>query len=250
MRLAALLAIAVGCAGATSAVAQSLAPGLLTPDITALNAAAFAPKAAVWQSSAVRLSGPKTHSVDTLQVTVGGQPFAFQPDAVKADRFDVTVVRRWPKAVQFDSEGLAFDVSPHAGFGVNNFGGQAVGGATLTVSKSRGEQAMERLRDLGVQDGATYGDAGRFYFFAAASGRAVGLNMMRGEQGWDRAGWSTDMTSGLVGDAQVGVGWRKGVVQSSVGVVHREVKGKHMVFGQTTRDDTVAAFTLSIRPGN
>ena len=121
----------------------------------------------------------------------------------------------------------------------------------LTVSpKTRGAQAAERLRGMGVKDGESFGDAGRWYVFVAASGQAVGLNMMRGERGgWDRAGWSTDATSTLVGDAQVGVGWRKGDLQSSLGVIHREVKGDHMVFGQETRDDTVAAFTFSYRPG-
>ena len=72
--------------------------------------------------------------------------------------------------------------------------------------------------------------------------------MLRSERGWNRAGWSTDTTGALVGDAQVGVGWRKGDMQSSFGVIHREVKGKHMIFGQKTHDDTVAAFTFSFRP--
>lgn len=116
------------------------------------------------------------------------------------------------------------------------------------MSKSRGERALEQLRDLGVKDGTSFGDRGRWYLFAAASGRAVGLNVLRGENGWDRAGWSTDASGALVGDAQVGVGWRKGDVQSSFGVIHREVKGRHMIFGQQTRDDTVAAFTFSLRP--
>ena len=38
-------------------------------------------------------------------------------------------------------------------------------------------------------------------------------------------------------------------MQSSFGVIHREVKGAHMIWAQDTRDDTVAAFTFSIRPG-
>jgi hypothetical protein len=33
---------------------------------------------------------------------------------------------------------------------------------------------MERLRDLGVATAPSYGDTGRVYFFAAASGQAVG----------------------------------------------------------------------------
>ena len=40
-----------------------------------------------------------------------------------------------------------------------------------------------------------------------------------------------------------------GPMQTSLGYIHREVKGRHMIFGQTTQNDTVAAFTFSIRPG-
>ncbi len=164
------------------------------------------------------------------------------------DRYALDGVRAWPQAVRFRSEGLDVDIAPHAAFRVAGFGAQAVGGATVTVSKSRGERALEQLRDMGVKDGARFGDKGRWYLFAAASGQAVGLNMLPGEGGWDRAGWSTDVASALVGDAQVGVGFRKGDMQSSFGVIHREVKGRHMVWGQQTRDDTVAAFTFSLRP--
>jgi hypothetical protein len=203
-------------ASATGAAAQTRAPDITTALI--LNQAAFTPK-----------------------VRGGG---------FEAERLAVPVVRLAPKPVSFATENFEFDIAPHAGLGVTSHGRQAEGGATITVSpKTRGQQAMERLRDMGVKDGASFGDAGRWYLFAAASGQAVGLNMTRDERGWDRAGWSTDSTGALVGDAQVGVGWRKGDVQSSFGVIHREVKGRHMVFGQTTRDDTVAAVTFSIRPG-
>jgi hypothetical protein len=177
--------------------------------------------------------------------------FAKAPVGFDDDRLDKVTVKSWPKAVSFESDSFEFEVAPHAGFGVSARGrGQAEGGATITVSpKTRGERAMAQLRDMGVKDGGSYGDAGRWYLFAAASGQAVGLNMMRSDRGgWDRAGWSTDTTGALVGDAQVGVGWRKGDMQSSFGVIHREVKGQHMVFGQQTRDDTVAAFTFSFRP--
>ena len=250
MRYGAHFAIALGLAAANGAAAQDVAPHL-TPEIThaALNDAAFEATAAVvaWQSSEVRLSNRAHGPVDSLRINVGAAPRlpGFAPEN---DRFDVTLVRSWPKAVSFQSEKLNFDIAPHAGFGVGSFGTRAEGGATLTVSKSRGERALEQLRDLGVKDGTSFGDKGRWYLFAAASGRAVGLNMLKGENGWDRAGWTTDPTGALVGDAQVGVGWRKGDMQSSFGVIHREVKGKHMAFGQRTRDDTVAAFTFSFRP--
>lgn len=251
-------AIALGLAAAHGAAAQAVTPDLtpnLTPDLTtainraALKDAAFAPTTAVmlWRSSEVRLSERADGPVDSLRINVGAAP-RLPGLAPENDRFDVTLVRSWPRAVSFQSDRLAFDIAPHAGFGVGSFGTQAEGGATLTVSKSRGERALEQLRDLGVKDGTSFGDRGRWYLFAAASGRAVGLNVLRGENGWDRAGWSTDASGALVGDAQVGVGWRKGDVQSSFGVIHREVKGRHMIFGQQTRDDTVAAFTFSLRP--
>ena len=132
--------------------------------------------------------------------------------------------------------------------GVGSRGGSAQAGAALTVGQKREKQAVEALKDLGVREGGEYGDKGRWYLFAAASGRAVGLNMLRNEGDWSRGNWTTDDTGELVGDAHVGVGWRNGDIQSSFGVVHREVKGNHMVFGQHTREDTVAAFTFSIRP--
>ncbi|WP_293356968.1 lipid A-modifier LpxR family protein [Phenylobacterium sp.] len=250
MRMWAHFAIALGLAAADGAAAQVVTPDLTTEiSHAALKDAAFAPTTAVvvWQSSEVRLSERAGGPVDSLRINVGS-PQRMPGFAPENDRFDVTLVRSWPKAVSFRSEKLAFDIAPHAGFGVGSFGTRAEGGATLTVSKSRGERALEQLRDLGVKDGASFGDQGRWYLFAAASGRAVGLNMLRGEHGWDRAGWSTDATGALVGDAQVGVGFRKGDVQSSFGVIHREVKGRHMIFGQQTRDDTVAAFTFSLKP--
>ena len=161
--------------------------------------------------------------------------------------FDVNLNRRL-KGFSVETETLEFDVSPHAGLGVSPRGGQAQAGATVSLTP-RTDATVERLRELGIREGTSFGDTGRWYLFAAASGRAVGMNVMRGESGgWDRAGWSTDPTGALVGDAQIGVGWRKGDMQSSFGVIHREVKGKHMVFGQQTRDDTVAAFTFSFRP--
>jgi outer membrane protein LpxR len=272
MRLA-WLAIVLGCAGADCAAAQGLKP---RDSAAALNNAAFATTPAhadaadrflesegyvlgkgptLRQSSEVRLSSHESGAIDSVRVNIagvlrtpGGLPLNYERGAFEPHDVDVTLLRRWPNAVSFSSDGLAFDVSPHAGVGVSNYGGQAEGGATLTVSKSREDQAVERLKDMGVKDGAVFGDTGRWYLFAAASGRAVGLNMLRDEHGWDRAGWSTDTTGALVGDAQIGVGWRKGDMQSSFGVIHREVKGQHMIFGQETRDDTVAAFTFSLRP--
>jgi hypothetical protein len=238
------MAIALGCgAAAGGARAQALTSAAARD---ALNDAAFARK-----TFEVALPAKARHGAAVNSVRINlGQPTAAPGGAFEQKDVDVTLVRSWPKAAHFSSPALDVDIAPHAGVGVSRRGGQAEGGATLTVSpKSREERAKAALSDMGVGDGARFGDQGRWYLFAAASGRAVGLNMLHGDQGWDRAGWTTDPTGGLVGDAQVGVGWRKGAAQSSFGVIHREVRGNHMIFGQGTRDDTVAAFTFSYRPG-
>jgi hypothetical protein len=118
----------------------------------------------------------------------------------------------------------------------------------LRLEPGKGE--VDRLRDLGVQDGAEFGDAGRWYLFAAASGRAVGLNMTRTEDGgWGQSGWSTDKTSKLIGDGQLGVGFRKGAMQAAFGYVYREIKVQNGPLGADNDvSDSMAAFSLSIRP--
>lgn len=266
VRRVALMAAVLGCGAATVAAAQSFAPigapreqPLIPSAADQLSGAAFLDRekysrdegVSRRRSSEVKLN-TKRGAVDSLRIDVGeslkGLPLAATRDQFNADDYDITLIRSWPRAINFAEGGLEFDVSPHAGVGVGSRGGSAQAGATLTVGQKREKQAVEALKDLGVREGTEYGDAGRWYLFAAASGRAVGLNMMRNEGDWNRAGWSTDDTGELVGDAQVGVGWRKGDIQSSFGVIHREVKGNHMVFGQHTREDTVAAFTFSIRP--
>jgi hypothetical protein len=257
MRLATGAAIAIwGVAAANGSAAQALSAD-------ALREAAFAPKTSainvdpgakfverdayvegqgpiVWRSGEVQLS-QKT----TLRVNVGG---ALRGRDFDAQDIDVTLIRSWPSAVSFATDTLEFEVSPHAGFGVSSYGGQAEAGATLKVGGTREAKAVQRLKEMGVSEGTDFGDIGRWYLFAAASGRAVGFNMLRQYGGWDPSGWTTDTTGALVGDAQIGVCWRKGDMQSSFGVIHREVRGNHMVFGQMTRDDTVAAFTFSFRP--
>src|SRR3990167_6614228 len=105
----------------------------------------------------------------------------------------------------------ALDVTPHAGLGFGGAGGSAEAGATVRLGKKK--NMGDRVTDaLGVREGDTaFGDRGRWYIYAAASGRAVGFNMLRGQNGdWSRAGLTQDTTSRLIGDSQAGVAWRKG----------------------------------------
>ena len=268
MRRVAILAIVLGCGAAGAAMAQP-APG---PQATAqaLAEAAFLPNAGPYADlDSPGLLGRETFapgiglfrydgqsqiemgrnslqvSVGTLRLAPGGLALPGSRADLETQAYDVTYIHRWPRDFSFGP--VALDVAPHAGVGFDSYGaGSAEAGAEVHLSKS--DLAARRLKELGVKDGAAFGDKGRWYLFAAASGRAVGLNMLHGDSGWNRAGWSTDATSRLVGKEQLGVGWRKGPIQTSIGYVHRDVKGDHLMYGVDPHSESMVAFSLSIRP--
>ena len=71
-----------------------------------------------------------------------------RPDALldpDAEAFDVTYTRGWPSALKMTAGRYALDVTPHAGFGVNNAGGTAEAGAMLRLGADMGDQLMSRL---------------------------------------------------------------------------------------------------------
>lgn len=271
MRPLAGLAMVLGCAGAPGMVLAAGAPA--TPDLVGAAFAAPAPVgdasiSKVLQSNALRADGEavewRTTSVPlkitskgatNLRLSVGGA--ARNPNSLaaglgdrdfEADAYEIAVTREFA-GKGFEAGDLAVQLAPHAGVGMTQVGGSAEAGAMLTVGKrrSKDEEVARRLKDMGVRDGAEFGQEGRWYLFAAASGRAVGLNVTRDADGWDRRGWSTDPAA-LIGDAQVGVGWRKGNIQTSFGYMHRQVKGEHRISGAESKDDSAVAFSLSIKP--
>ncbi|WP_333587733.1 lipid A-modifier LpxR family protein [Phenylobacterium sp.] len=280
MKVSASLAAAM-CLGAASAASASgyeveSANAEATRSAFALMDAAFAPQGAasavdptfdVTQREAYALGqGPvrwrtgesvavaPSGAVDTLRVSVGGPlrtpgglPLNVERGEFDAQAYEVTLTRDWPAAMRFAAGDLNVDVTPRAGVGFASGGGQAEAGATVRLGRNLDNDLENRLNEMGVRDGDAFGDQGRWYLFAAASGRAVGLNMLRNGDGWNQAGWSTDRSSALVGDAHVGVGWRQGPMQASLGYVHREVKGQHMIWGQETKSDQMVALSFSIR---
>jgi len=233
-RVASLAIVLIGCASGAIAAER-------TASASALAQAAFAPKSPSRPAASNDAIGELLDR-NTYLPQPGDLPFSAR-SANDPHAENVAVIRMWPKALTFDQGDVSFDVSPHAG--LSRSGGSAEAGATIEVSRS--ETAADRLKAMGVKDGATFGDKGRWYLFAAASGRAVGLNMLHGENGWDRS-VSTDPSSKLVGDTQVGIGWRKGAMQSSFGYVHRKVKGEHLMYGIDPHDDDMVAFSLSLKP--
>jgi hypothetical protein len=209
-----------------------------------------------WSTNRIILGPARGHGVNTLRVSVGKGLRASRTLAMSLDRavyepdaYELTVMRDWPRMVSFDAGAYDVDLSPHAGMGWSSRDGAlAEAGATLRLTQRLDDEVRDRLGDLGVHDGLDFAGRGRWYMFAAASGRAVGLNMTRDGERWNGASWSTDPASRLVGDAHLGVGWRKGAMQTSLGYIHREMKGQNMIWGQQTKDDSVVAFSFSIKP--
>ncbi|MDR3514133.1 MAG: DUF2219 family protein [Caulobacteraceae bacterium] len=217
---------------------------------------------AVWRTGEVSVAG-KGGAVDTLRLSVGG--LGWTSGGVASGRlagllmpgaqaFDFDYVRRWPSAVRLKAGAYDIDLSPHAGFGANNAGGSAEAGAMVRLGARLKDQVAARLDRLGVPevDAAAFGDRGHWYLFAAASGRAVGLNMVSDQPGdFQHAGWSAEGTSALVGDAQAGLGWRKGEVQASFGYVHREIKSVAQTITRldgASFSDSMVALSLTFRP--
>lgn len=234
---------------ATGAHAQS------QPAFAPLSAAVFntgkAP-ATEWRSTELAIG--KKAAATHVKIDVGGvmrdasgrAPLGPPKDATFEPKgFDLRVTHDWQDAVRFDAGDQAIALTPHAAVGVTNKGPGAEAGATLSVE----DKVAGRLESLGVRDGKSFGDTGRWYLFVAGGSRSVGLNMLRGaDGGFQRAGWSTDSTSALVSDAQAGVGWRRGAMQASFGYMHREVKPREAVPGFEKRADSLVAISFSFKP--
>lgn len=236
-----------------------LSPAAVAGDVRLLDSDRYYAGAGpvTWRSNAYVRQAQAGGPIDAVRVSVAGSaptaafaPLTLQrPDAYEVREVDVTVLRGWPSAVSLAGRKYALDVTPHAGVGFGGAGGSAEAGATLRLGKKK--NMGDRVTDaLGVREGdEAFGDRGRWYIFAAASGRAVGFNMLRGQNGdWNRAGLSQDVTSQLIGDSQAGVAWRKGPMQASLGYIHREIRAKEGIMGLATQKDDVVALSFSLKP--
>ncbi|MFN7111755.1 MAG: lipid A-modifier LpxR family protein [Brevundimonas sp.] len=160
------------------------------------------------------------------------------------DAYDLRYVRGFRGPVGRTASGLEVSLTPHAGLGVGSEGGSAEAGATLKIG-----EGLDRLAPDGS---ARFGERARWYLYAAGSGRAVGYNFARTRDGdYARSGYTQDRGA-FLGDASVGVAYRRGDVQTSVGLVYREIdagKGLRGMNGlDTDLDEGLIAFQLSIKP--
>tara|TARA_R110002124_G_scaffold276986_1_gene448030 strand:+ start:326 stop:1207 length:882 start_codon:yes stop_codon:yes gene_type:complete len=164
--------------------------------------------------------------------------------ALESEHYDLSYIRGWPATLGYTASGLEVTLTPHAGLGIGTRGGTAEAGAILKIGTD-----MEHLVPAGS---TTFGERARWYIYAAGSGRAVGYNFARTRDGeFARSGVSHD-SSNFAGDASLGVAFRKGDLQSSIGVIYRELGPSDLRTGygvDTDVSEGVFAFQLSIKPG-
>jgi hypothetical protein len=252
--------------GAAAGGANALQPDA---QLAALRAAAFAPATPAAASvpvtdagsadgltwfSTIRLGGaePAVNRLDVSstarRVTPGAVLGPQGPDSLQTRGYDLSYTRGWPSAFSVAAGKYDLDLSPHATVGLGEFGRTAEAGAMVRFGKNLQDSVTRRLN---IKDGASFGAQSRWYVFAAASGRAVGMNLTNSEGDWRRAGMSQDNANALIGDTQAGVGWRKGPMTASVGYIRRNVKirqGLEGLMGAGDKGDDLVALAFSIKP--
>lgn len=182
-------------------------------------------------------------TLEQIRIRSSDEPSPLPEGSIERARFEasqreVAYLRAWPM-VSGQPGAVQVELTPHAGVGVNAQGGTAEAGATIRVGRlevADGEHAFDE-------------DQGRWYLFAAGTGTAVGLNWARGMDGWDRQ--ISHDTGSFIGDAQIGVAWRRGDTQTSFGYVHREVTAEGVHGGTGIDRDATEGFVavqFSIRP--
>ncbi|PQZ81431.1 hypothetical protein CQ035_13115 [Brevundimonas sp. MYb46] len=190
---------------------------------------------------------------DRLRVTARGEPrradgAPVPPRALDArtyddESYDVTYTRGWVAAQGRTASGLEVSLTPHAGVGFGSDGTTAEAGATLKIG-----EGLDRLAPDGNE---AFGERARWYVYAAGSKRAVGYNFARTRDGdFARSGMSHD-EGAFLGDASIGVAYRRGALQGSVGVVYREIEANGIkAYGGINTDvsEGLVAFQLTIRP--
>ena len=200
----------------------------------------------VWRETDAYTESLRVDSVGTLRRADGGPlpPGAGDAVAVEDERYGLSYRRGWPSTLGYTASGLEVTLTPHAGVGLTPLGPVAEAGATLSIGSD-----VDRMVPEGQE---VFGDRARWYLFAAGSGRAVGYNFARTRDGnYARSGYSHDSGS-FLGDASIGVAYRRGDVHSSVGLVYREIEpgGMRDMSDGIEADVTegMVAFQFSIKP--
>ena len=174
---------------------------------------------------------------------VAATPLAFSRPDTQQSRKAIEWRHDWTAVHERTPSGLEVSLTPHAGLGVIDGRSLAEAGATLRLGQG--------LEDLAPDGDSAFGNKPRWYVFASGSRRAVGYNFTRrSDGGFNGEGLSQDSGHSL-GDAAIGVAWRRGAMHSSVGLVYRELEteGLRGYSGiKTDVSEGLLAFQFAFRP--
>lgn len=198
-----------------------------------------------WSSHTLYPDGEATSL--TVRRISAAAPHESSPQADRLPWFNETVdviyKHDWKAVHSHTPSGLEVALTPHTGISYSEDGANAEAGATLRIGQN--------LRELAQDGEVAFGDKPRWYLFAAGTKRAVGYNLTRTRDGaFAHAGLSHDRGSSL-GDATIGVAYRRGAIETSVGLVYREneTKGLRGYEGlKTDVDEGILAFQFAFRP--
>lgn len=164
-------------------------------------------------------------------------------DPTETQRFDLNYVRGWPSALRMNAGGYGLDLTPHAGVSVSSEGGRAAeAGAMVRFGKGLGDRVKNAL---GIANDGTRAFGSHWYLFAAASGKAMGANMLDPQDSLRNAVMGMNQ-GGFQRETQAGLGWREGQMQASLGYVHEHIKSR--VFGMPGQGEDRLAFSVSFHP--
>lgn len=190
--------------------------------------------------AAPQQAAPTRPSAPSATETAGTTPQAEAPRPAARLLAEVSAPRRPPplaltRTQEFRPYGKVLKVevsSQPLAFTPMGLQSDAVKRLTLTASNiiSRTRTSAEDLR------------RGRWMLFAASSGKAYGLNLVRDTLGgWRNAGYSEEKVARF-GSRQVGLGWRKDNRQVSLTATRRALKSIDY-----SDKDTVVGVTVSVR---
>lgn len=206
---------------AVSAVRYAPGEGLMR--WTTGEVASFARPGAAYTDS-VRVS---TMGLDANPGMTLMRPGAFT-GAAGAQAYDVTYLRRWPAMFAVNNGRLSFDITPHAGLGFSSGGGRSAEAGVLA--------RMARVV------GDAVGAAPHWYVYAGYRKRAVGLNLMRGDEALRRDRLIDD---GFARQVQAGLGAQRGRLHALIGYTREEVTMRAL--GDQQRGDDRVGLNFSIR---
>ena len=219
-------------------------------------AAQAAPKAVMdWKSGVMILSRSGRSTLQAVdQVTVGlndavrtrmAAPLFSGPPSQQVRPIPVGYARDWPAALSLKAGRYDLELSPHASVRMTGLGREAEAGGVIRFGPATNPDQHRPLLRRG-RDQSTVG-SGRWFLFAAASGRAVSWRTLRQTIGGERPWSPADNSSAFITSSQAGVAWNYGPIQTSFALVRRKTKtGAGLAV--LPANESIVAFTISLRP--